>query len=109
MIKKYNKLVRDNTPSIISSKGEQPKYRLLSDGEFVQYLFQKLVEEAEEVEHVRDDVEQLHQELADIYEVLDAISRLKNIDMSEVERDRAEKREKVGGFEKKILLLEVAS
>ena len=44
------------------------------------------------------------EELADLLEVMKAISKANDIDFKEIERIREAKKEKRGGFERKILL-----
>ena len=95
----YGKLVRDRIIDIITANGENPIYHTLGDEEYLAELHKKLFEEANEfVEN--DDPE----ELADLLEVLYAIAKHKNINMQEVEQIRLTKREKRGGFDKKIYL-----
>ena len=68
-IKLYNKLVRDNIPTIIEASGKECEYEQLSDERAMEYLYVKLYEEADEL--VRDkNIE----ELADILEVVFAIA-----------------------------------
>ncbi|MCI0711669.1 MAG: nucleoside triphosphate pyrophosphohydrolase [Chloroflexi bacterium] len=62
--REYNKLVRDNIPEIIAANG--------------QALRQKLVEEAQEVLQAKPD--ELVNELADVYEVLDALIAAYDLD-----------------------------
>ena len=45
----YNKLVRDNIPSIIEGNGETPITRILNEGEYKKELEKKLYEEYNEV------------------------------------------------------------
>ena len=95
----YGKLVRDRIIDIIRANGENPIYHILSDEEYLNELHKKLFEEANEfVEN--DDPE----ELADLLEVIYAIAKHKNINMQEVEQIRLNKRDKRGGFDKKIYL-----
>lgn len=95
----YNKLVRDRIVEIIENKGEMPNYHTLSDKEYLDELHKKLFEEANEFIE-QDDKE----ELADVLEVLYAIAKAKKIDLNEVEKIRLEKRQKRGGFDKKLFL-----
>lgn len=99
MAKIYNKLVRDGIIKIIQSNGEKPKYRQLTDQEYLAELHKKLFEEAKEFV-VLDDKE----ELADVLEVLYTIAKVKNINLEEVEAIRLKKREKRGGFDNKLYL-----
>ncbi len=97
----YNKLVRDRIPEIIKSKGGMCKTRILSDEEYAQKLDQKLGEELAEY-LVSHDAE----ELADLLEVIYACAALQGICPAELERIRADKAAKRGGFGDKILLIE---
>ena len=95
----YNKLVRDKIIDIIIAKGEKPVFHTLSDEEYLAELHNKLIEEAHELIE-NDDIE----EFADLMEVVYTIAKHKNINMEEVEDIRVKKREKRGGFDKKIYL-----
>lgn len=81
MEKIYNKLVRDNIPSIIQEDNEIPITRILSDDEYRQELYKKLLEECNELITAKTS-NNIIEEAADIFEVLKAISELegKNID-----------------------------
>ncbi|MBO5909966.1 MAG: nucleoside triphosphate pyrophosphohydrolase, partial [Clostridia bacterium] len=98
----YGKLVRDRIIDIILANGENPVYRTLNDEEYLKELHKKLFEEANEFIEADDP-----EEMADLLEVLYAIARLKNINMQEVEQIRLNKREKRGGFDRKIYLEDV--
>ena len=95
----YEKLVRDKIIDIIRSNGENPIYHTLSDEEYLDELHKKLFEEANEFVEADDS-----EELADLLEVIYAIAKHKNINLDEVETIRLKKREKRGGFDKKIYL-----
>ncbi len=98
-MKTYNKLVRDNIPDIIIKNGETPTIKFLNDTDYVNLLELKLLEEVNE--YLEDkNIE----ELADIYEVYLAILKSKNIEIEEVINVATRKREKNGGFDKKIYL-----
>ena len=98
----YGKLVRDKIIDIIRSNGETPIYHTLNDEEYLNELHKKLLEEANEFIAENDP-----EELADLMEVIYAIAKHKNIDLTDVEKIRVNKREKRGGFEKKIYLKDV--
>lgn len=95
----YNKLVRDKIPEIIESNNEKPVTRILSDEEAIKYLNAKLLEETNE--YLADEN---IEELADILEVFHGILRAKNIKYEDVENIRIQKKNKRGGFDKKIFL-----
>lgn len=95
----FNKLVRDKIIDIIKSKGENPKYHILGEDEYIAELHRKLFEEAGEFAE-----EDSPEELADLLEVVYTIAKVKNIDLEEVEKIRLTKREKRGGFDDMIYL-----
>lgn len=102
MIKKYNKLVRDRIPEIITSSGKKCTTEILSDEEYLTMLDAKLDEELAEY-HKDQNIE----ELADLLEVIRAAAVARGYSLEQLEAIRAEKSKKRGGFEKKILLVEV--
>ena len=102
MIKKYNKLVRDRIPEIIKSSGRTWVTESLSDEDYLRMLDAKLDEELAEY-HADQNIE----ELADLMEVIRACAVARGYTVEELERVRAEKATKRGGFERKILLKEV--
>lgn len=101
-IKIFNKLVRDKIPEIIEKNNAEPKTRILSNEEYIFELKKKLNEEIEEYFTSDNDPE----ELADIKEVFNSICIEKGHNLEEIERLRAEKEKKRGGFSKKIFLIE---
>lgn len=98
----YNKLVRDKIPEIILASGKEPVTRISGEEKYKQLLKDKLVEEVKE--YLDSDNPE---ELADILEVLMALSSSKGIEWKEIEQIAKEKREERGGFEKRIVLVEV--
>lgn len=98
----YHKLVRDSIPNIIEADGKTCIYETLSDDDYIYLLDQKLNEELTEYQ----DSKSL-EELADILEVIQAIVKARGWTLEELERIRANKAAKRGGFKKKILLKEV--
>ncbi len=95
----YNKLVRDNIPEIIRSRGEEPVTHIADDVEYWRRLKEKLREEVEEF--LNDETEE---ELADIFEVIDALIEHKGFRREEIELLQSQKAEKRGKFESRIVL-----
>lgn len=98
----YNKLVRDRIPEIIAASGKQCITETLSEEQYLKKLDAKLDEELAEY-HRDPNIE----ELADLLEVIRAVAIARGYSVDELERVRAEKAAKRGGFEKRILLREV--
>ncbi|HEX3096003.1 MAG TPA: nucleoside triphosphate pyrophosphohydrolase, partial [Patescibacteria group bacterium] len=69
-MKKYQKLVRDRILEIIEKDGVEFKSRILEDEEFKKELLKKLVEESNEVLQAINSQEDLHKEIADVWEVI---------------------------------------
>lgn len=102
MIKTYNKLVRDRIPEIIEQGGNRCRIEVLSDEDYLRMVDAKLDEELAEY-HADGNVE----ELADLLEVIYAAAAARGCSREELERIRTAKAEKRGGFEKKIMLIDV--
>ena len=98
----YNKLVRDKIPQIIASDGNRCATRVLRDEEYLKMMDAKLSEELNEYLESGSA-----EELADLMEVIRAAAAARGYSYEQLEEIRAEKAEKRGGFEKKVLLLEV--
>ncbi len=98
----YNKLVRDRIPELIISSGKICSTEILSDSSYLRMLDAKLDEELAEY-HKDQNIE----ELADLLEVIRATAVARGYTLEDLERVRAEKAAKRGGFEKRILLKEV--
>ncbi len=99
------KLVRDKIPNIIpAAESHLFKFVPLADAEYAEQLKKKLVEEVKEYLEA-ENVE----ELADIYEVLDAIIKFKTFDSEEIHRVKQTKLDLRGGFEKRLLMERVES
>lgn len=103
-MKEYHKLVRDRIPEIIAEKGERATFRTLKEAEFSDALFAKLLEEANEVVKAKNVSAELVKELADLSEVVHAISEVMQISLSDIERTRKQRNEERGGFKKRLLL-----
>jgi len=96
---KYNKLVRDKIPEYIRKKGGTPITHIADDAEYWEKLKEKLLEEIEEFKK-GENVE----ELADIFEVLDAIADYKKFDREEMQNVKAKKADEKGKFKDRIIL-----
>lgn len=103
MEKRYSKLVRDRIPEIIQRSGNQCQTRILSDAEYEKALREKLIEEATEAATASS--EELMQELADLYEVIDALIIASGLDPETILAQQRKRREERGGFTDKIQLL----
>ena len=101
----YNKLVRDNIPNIIESKGEIPVTRILDDATFKVELEKKLNEEYHEVLEASGD--DRIEELADMLEIIRALAKLEGRTLQDVINCADKKNEKRGAFEEKIFLEKV--
>lgn len=102
--KTYNKLVRDRIPEIIAADGRQFGTEIMSDDEYRRALLAKLVEEAQEVAAAAED-DELVKEIADLYEVIDALLVAFDLDREAVLAMQQKRRDERGGFEKRIKLL----
>lgn len=98
----YNKLVRDNIPDIIRKNGEEPIIQILDDEKYKIELEKKLLEECNEVlnSNGNDRIE----ELSDLLEVMISLANLENKNLDDIEKVRIDKKNKRGGFTKKIYL-----
>jgi len=98
----YNKLIRDRIPEIIEADGQRPVTRRLEEDDFRAALLAKLVEEAREAENASGD--ELAGELADVWEVLQALLGALALSGQELEALAASKRGERGGFGRRIFL-----
>lgn len=102
----YDKLVRDNIPEIIASNDGIPYTRVLDDEEYWEYLLKKDTEELEEVRNATSR-EELKKELADKLELIRAMAEFNDYSLEDIIEEADIKREKRGGFQKKLLLEKV--
>lgn len=96
----YNKLVRDRIPDIIRQQGQEPRVRRLDDDEYVRCLEEKLDEEV--LEFHRD---QNAEELADILEVVFALSDALGVSRAELMDVYDKKHMERGGFADRVFLI----
>ena len=99
----FNKLVRDKIPEIIKADGKECETRVLDDKEYLLSLNKKLDEELREY-YETESID----ELADMAEVIFAIVEQYGMRIQEFERLRLSKREKRGGFDQKLFLMNIS-
>jgi predicted house-cleaning noncanonical NTP pyrophosphatase (MazG superfamily) len=104
----FGKLVRDLIPRRILLHGEEPRVLRVTAEQLLKLLSAKAIEEALELfwETTRS---QLLDELADVYEVLDSIRKLKGWTTQDVQNAVEHKRSERGGFDEGIVLVETQS
>lgn len=93
------KLIRDKMPQIIKERGDKIKTRIATEKEFFNKLKEKLVEEVDDF--IKTDNEE---ELADIYEVLNEIYKIKKLSKVKLAKIRKEKVREKGKYNKRIIL-----
>jgi predicted house-cleaning noncanonical NTP pyrophosphatase (MazG superfamily) len=99
----HNKLVRDHIPDIIDAEGRRCATEIMDDAEYRQALLAKLVEEAQEAAEA--EAGELVKELADLYEVIDALLVAFDLDKDAILALQQKRHDKRGGFEGRIRLL----
>ena len=95
------KLVRDRIPHIIREDGAVPRIRVATEQEYDQLLRAKLSEEVGEFLASEDDPD----ELADILEVIHAITKRLGLTPAGLEARRAAKAAQRGAFDNRIIWL----
>jgi len=95
----YNKLCRDKTVDRHEENGSMTTWRQLSSEEFIEHLKLKLIEEAHEVCAAKTE-DELHEELADLLEVICAFANLE-----QVMKIKEKKYQIRGGFEGKRFII----
>ena len=102
----YNKLVRDKIPEIIEKSGEKAIIKILDDNEYRSSLFEKAKEELWEVE-TAESIDETKAELADLLEVVRALSGYNGFSLSEIIEEADKKASERGGFSERIFLIGV--
>ena len=102
----YNKLVRDYIPTIIEEQGKKLTARVLDEEEYQREMRRKSREELGEYLEAATDADAM-EELADLLEIIHALSRIHGTDISRIEEIRKKKAEERGGFGKRMYLVNV--
>ncbi len=92
----------DDIPEIILKDNKIPKVEVMEDEEYFKYLTAKIDEELLEVKEDYDV-----SEIADLMEVLISIAKFKGVSEEELNEIRLKKKNKNGGFDKRLKLIEV--
>ena len=100
------KLVRDKIDEKTKNNGEIPITRILSDDEFKIELLKKVDEEFFELKEAIScgDKEKILEESADLFEVIKAYNELMSNSFEDIVLCMDKKREKRGGFSRKLFL-----
>jgi predicted house-cleaning noncanonical NTP pyrophosphatase (MazG superfamily) len=101
----HNKLVRDRIPEIILSKGAACNTRILDESEYKTELRTKLREELNEYLEAEDDRNAM-EELADLLELVHALTSIHGSTVEQLEVIRKEKAKQRGGFQERIFLID---
>tara|TARA_R110000765_G_scaffold253781_1_gene354784 strand:- start:133 stop:444 length:312 start_codon:yes stop_codon:yes gene_type:complete len=98
-MKVYNKLIRDNIPSIMSAQGKNFRTHVAEPEEYKIKLKEKLIEEVNEF--LEDPC---LEELADIFEVFSALVGASGYSQDELAQCMSDKSDERGAFESGIIL-----
>lgn len=96
----YNKLVRDKIPEMIRKQGEIPNIRILEQEEYLHHLEEKLNEEVGEYHRDKNA-----EELADILEVVFALTEAIGCTREELLEIYQKKHDARGGFRDRVFLI----
>ncbi len=100
----YNKLVRDEIPTIIAAKGEACGVREITDDqEFTQELLKKVREEAQSLS-MATTTQDFLEEYADLMMVLETLTDRLAISDATIEEVRQQNRTRKGGYQKRNFL-----
>ena len=103
----YSKLIRDRIPEILTQAGYTYDIATMNEQEYQQALREKLVEEA--LEAASAAPQHLITELADLYEVIDALTTSNGINPDEVHAEQERRHNERGGFAQRIRLLKTTA
>jgi len=99
------KLVRDKIPAKIAARHEVEITRRITGNLRKGFLISKLFEEALEVREATESAQKA-EELADLFEVFRAIAKAEGVSLEAIREAADQKKEKSGGFEEGLVLLQ---
>ncbi|RUL51326.1 nucleoside triphosphate pyrophosphohydrolase [Lysinibacillus antri] len=102
----YNKLIRDGILEIIEAEGLSYNSRILEEKEHLTEIKKKLYEEVKEFDETNNTEDGI-EELADVLELIHAAIKVYNLSFEDLEKVRLKKKEKRGGFDKGLYLIDV--
>lgn len=103
-IVRYEKLVCDKIPDKIRKKGGECETRTLSKEEMLPALIDKLIEEAYEVKHAKDELER-RKEAVDVFTVLMAILAEDKCSWDDMQLELEKHFQTKGGFKNRVFLV----
>lgn len=103
MKKKYDKLIRDKIPKIIKESGKNFEIEETKGEKLLKYIKEKIVEENSELISAKSK-EDIVNEFADVFEILDKYRMELDISNSEISEARKNKNKKRGKFKKNFVL-----
>lgn len=104
-MKEYNKLIRDRVVQSIEKDGRIAITRKLDDQEYTDELRKKLLEEVKELLNAHGDA--IVEEMADVYEVLEHLLAVYQIEEEDLLIVKAKKAQIKGKFKKRLFLIGV--
>ncbi len=102
----YNKLIRDRILEIIAADGLAYNSRVLKPEEHLTEIKNKLYEEVKEFDETTTKKEAI-EEMADVLELLHAALKVYDTNFDELEAVRVKKKQKRGGFDEGLYLIDV--
>lgn len=103
---RLNKLARDKIIELCLQENVQAIYHILDDQTYRQELLRKLQEETQEALHAAT-AQELHEELADIVEVIKSLAQATGCTPEKLEQLRQAKKEARGGFAERLFIAEL--
>lgn len=94
--------MRDNIAADMKRLGQRPAYKKLSDTQYKRALLAKLEEEVGEIK-LSDNMDMI-KELADVLEVIEALSVQAGVDFKQIRQMQKVRRQERGGFDKRVYI-----